>query len=125
MNGSSSYYTGTTTLAAGKWTSLNIKVADFTAKGLDASNISEIRFKHSGVGEMIIDNVYFSKTEGAKGTTDGGSEGGGGDTPPTSGITIPLAPTPQTPASDVKAFSPMSILLCSVSLSQQHILRLL
>lgn len=37
VNGSSSYYTGTTTLAAGKWTSLNIKVADFTAKGLDTS----------------------------------------------------------------------------------------
>lgn len=104
VNGSSSYYTGTTTLAAGKWTSLNIKVADFTAKGLDASKISEICFKHSGVGEMIIDNVYFSKTEGAKGTTDGGSESGSGDTPSTSGITIPLAPTPQTPASDVKAF---------------------
>lgn len=104
VNGSKSFYTGSPTLTAGKWTSLNIKVADFTAKGLDATAINEIRFKHSGVGEMIIDNVYFSKTEGAKGTTDGGSEGGSGDEPTPSGITIPLAPTPQTPASDVKAF---------------------
>ncbi|MBP7373508.1 MAG: cellulase family glycosylhydrolase [Prevotella sp.] len=103
VNGNTSYYTGSPTLTAGKWTSLNIKIADYTAKGLNASAISEIRFKHSGVGEMIIDNVYFSKTEGAKGTSDGGSESG--NNPPTpSGISIPLAPTPQTQASDVKAF---------------------
>lgn len=102
VNGSNSYYTGSPTLTAGKWTSMNIKIADFTAKGLDASAVNEIRFKHSGTGTIILDNIYFSKEAGNNGTFDGDDGTGGGDTP--SGVNIPLAPVPTQPASDVKAF---------------------
>jgi len=101
VNGNTSFYTGSPELTKGKWTSLNIKLADFTAKGLDASAINEIRFKHSGTGSIAIDNVYFCKEEGAKGTTDANW----GETtvvPPGPGI--PLAPVPTHDAADVKAF---------------------
>ena len=102
VNGSTSFYTGSPELTKGKWTSLNIKLADFTAKGLDASAINEIRFKHSGTGSIVIDNVYFCTEEGAKGTIDAGWGNGGGDPQPGPGI--PLAPVPTKDASDVKAF---------------------
>lgn len=106
VNGNTSQYTLSPTLTAGKWTSINVKIVDYTAKGLDAKAVNEIRFKHSGTGTIILDNIYFSKTAGADGTSDGGSESGGdtpggGDTP---SIDIPLAPTPTHVASDVKAF---------------------
>lgn len=106
-SGGSSYYTGTYPLEAGKWTSLNVKLADFTAKGLDASKLGDIRFKHntSTNGEVIIDNIYFSKEAGATGTID--NEWGvnqGGNDHPGDDIDIPLAPVPTHDASDVKAF---------------------
>lgn len=101
VNGNSSFYTGSPELTKGKWTSLNIKLADFTAKGLDASAINEIRFKHSGNGSIAIDNIYFCKNEGAKGTTDANWGNSGGTPPP--GLP-PVAPVPTTDASDVKAF---------------------
>ncbi len=103
VNGSTSFYTGTPELSKGKWTSINVKLADFTAKGLDAKALNEIRFKHSGTGSIVIDNVYFSKEPGATGTTDAawGQSGSTGDDP---GTEIPLAPTPKHDASDVKAF---------------------
>ena len=109
VNGGTSQYTGTYNLEAGKWNSINVKVADFTAKGLDASKLTEIRFKHNGSasddGDVIIDNIYFAKEIGATGTTPnewGSTSGGNGNTG--SDSDIPLAPTPQQPASDVKAF---------------------
>lgn len=102
VNGNTSFYTGSPELAKGKWTSLNIKLADFTAKGLDASAINEIRFKHSGTGSIVIDNIYFCTEEGAKGNTDAGWSSGGGSEDP--GLDIPLAPVPTRDAADVKAF---------------------
>ena len=102
VNGSTSYYTGSPELAKGKWTSLNIKLADYTAKGLDATAVSEIRFKHSGKGSIVIDNVYFCTEEGAKGNTDAGWGSTGGDDPVIDDV--PLAPVPTRDAADVKAF---------------------
>lgn len=104
VNGSTSYYTGSPELTKGKWTHLNVKLADFTAKGLNASAISEIRFKHGATGTIIIDNVYFSIEEGHKGTSDGGETGTEPDPGPDTNLDIPLAPVPQHPASDVKTF---------------------
>lgn len=101
VSGNSSYYTGSPELSKGNWMSLNIKIADFTAKGLDATAVSEIRFKHSATGTIVIDNVYFCTEEGAKGTTPGGETTGGDDD---TNIGIPLAPEPTHEASDVKAF---------------------
>lgn len=109
VNGGTSQYTGTYTLEPGKWNSINVKVADFTAKGLDATKLTEVRFKHNGSasddGDVIIDNIYFAKEAGANGTTDNewGKATGGGENP--GGNTeIPLAPEPTHDASDVKAF---------------------
>lgn len=104
VNGTTSYYTGSPELTKGKWTHLNVKLADFTAKGLDVSAINEIRFKHGATGTIIIDNVYFSLEEGNKGTSDGGGPGTEPDPGPGTGLDIPLAPVPQHPASDVKTF---------------------
>ncbi len=102
VNGNTSFYTGSPELTKGMWTSLNIKLADFTAKGLDASAINEIRLKHSGTGSIAIDNIYFCTDEGAKGTTDAGWKDGNVN-PPMPGLP-PVAPVPTTDASDVKAF---------------------
>lgn len=108
VNGSTSKYTGDYALTPGKWTSINVKVADFTAKGLDPSKLTEIRFKHNGSasddGDVIIDNIYFSKEAGATSSIDNewGTTSTGGDDPIIS--EIPVAPTPTHPASDVKAF---------------------
>lgn len=82
-------YSGKQTLTPGKWTSVTLKVADFQAVGLTAVNNLTFKDPANKTGLIYLDNVYFFND---------------GDTPPTSGITIPLAPTPQTPASDVKAF---------------------
>ena len=112
VNGNTSQYTGTYTLEPGKWNSINVKVADFTAKGLDATKLTEIRFKHNGSasddGDVIIDNIYFAKEAGATGSTPnewGSASTGGNDDPSTGGDTdIPLAPVPTHDAADVKAF---------------------
>lgn len=82
-------YSGKQTLTPGKWTSVTLKVADFKAVGLTAVNNLTFKDPANKTGLIYLDNVYFFND---------------GDTPPTGGITIPLAPTPQTPASDVKAF---------------------
>lgn len=109
VNGSTSQYTGSYTLEPGKWNSINVKVADFTAKGLDATQLTEIRFKHAGSasddGDVIFDNIYFAKEAGATGSTpnEWGTAQGGGDDPST-GDDIPAAPLPTQPQSDVKAF---------------------
>ncbi len=109
VNGGTSQYTGDYALVPGKWTSINVKVADFTAKGLDATKLTEIRFKHNGSasddGDVIIDNIYFAKEAGATGSTDNnwGAASGGNDTPDDK-VNIPIAPTPTHDAADVKAF---------------------
>lgn len=109
VNGGNSYYTGTYELQPGKWNSLNVKLADFVAKGFNAAALSDIRFKHNGSasddGDVIFDNIYFSKELGATGTTDnewGSAQGTtpGGD----SDLNIPFAPAPNHDAADVKAF---------------------
>lgn len=82
-------YSGKQTLTPGKWTSVTLKVADFQAVGLTAVNNLTFKDPANKTGLIYLDNVYFFND---------------GDTPATGGITIPLAPTPQTPASDVKAF---------------------
>ena len=82
-------YSGKQTLTPGKWTSVTLKVADFQAVGLTAVNNLTFKDPAYKTGLIYLDNVYFFND---------------GDTPATGGITIPLAPTPQTPASDVKAF---------------------
>lgn len=82
-------YSGKQTLTPGKWTSVTLKVADFQAVGLTAVNNLTFKDPTNKTGLIYLDNVYFFND---------------GDTPATGGITIPLAPTPQTPASDVKAF---------------------
>ena len=112
VNGGTSQYSGTYTLEPGKWNSINVKVADFTAKGLDATKLTEIRFKHNGSasddGDVIIDNIYFAKEAGVDGKTAnewGSASTGGNDDPSTGGDTdIPLAPVPTHDAADVKAF---------------------
>lgn len=90
-------YSGKQTLTPGKWTSVTLKVADFRAVGLTAVNNLTFKDPANKTGLIYLDNVYFFNE-------DGDSESGSGNPPATSGITIPLAPTPQTPASDVKAF---------------------
>lgn len=82
-------YSGKQTLTPGRWTSVTLKVADFQAVGLTAVNNLTFKDPANKTGLIYLDNVYFFND---------------GDTPATGGITIPLAPTPQTPASDVKAF---------------------
>lgn len=82
-------YSGKQTLTPGKWTSVTLKVADFQAVGLTAVNNLTFKDPANKTGLIYLDNVYFFND---------------GDTPATGAITIPLAPTPQTPASDVKAF---------------------
>lgn len=82
-------YSGKQTLTPGKWTSVTLKVADFQAVGLTAVNNLTFKDPANKTGLIYLDNVYFFND---------------GDTPATGGITIPLAPTPQTPESDVKAF---------------------
>lgn len=82
-------YSGKQTLTPGKWTSVTLKVADFQAVGLTAVNNLTFKDPANKTGLIYLDNVYFFNED---------------DTPATGGITIPLAPTPQTPASDVKAF---------------------
>lgn len=105
VNGSTSKYTGTYKLTPGKWNSINVKMADFVAKGLDASALTEIRFKHNGSasddGHVIFDNIYFSKEAGADGTVD---NGWGEKQPEVPEVKIPLAPVPTHDAADVKAF---------------------
>ena len=109
VSGNNSYYTGTYDLVPGKWNSLNIKLADFTAKGLDATQLGDIRFKHNGSasddGDVILDNIYFSKEIGTTGTIDNEWGSAQGDTPGGgSDLNIPFAPAPNHDAADVKAF---------------------
>lgn len=109
VNGNTSQYTGTYALTPGKWNSINVKVADFVAKGLNAAALTEIRFKHNGSasddGDVIIDNIYFAKEAGATGTID--NEWGtaqGGDPIDPEVPEVPVAPVPTHDQADVKAF---------------------
>lgn len=112
VSAGTSQYSGTYNLEPGKWNSINVKVADFTAKGLDATKLTEIRFKHNGSasddGDVIIDNIYFAKEAGNTGTTDnewGTASTGGNDDPSTGNEeNIPAAPKPTHAQDDVKAF---------------------
>jgi Endoglucanase len=89
-------YSGKQTLTPGQWTSITLKVADFQAVGLSAVNNLTFKDPAGKTGLIYLDNVYFFNEDGDVPTP--------GEDPTPSGLPIPLAPTPQTPASDVKAF---------------------
>jgi len=89
-------YSGKQTLTPGQWTSVTLKVADFQAVGLSAVNNLTFKDPAGKTGLIYLDNVYFFNEDGDVPTP--------GEDPTPSGLPIPLAPTPQTPASDVKAF---------------------
>ncbi len=80
-----------TNTPAGQWTSVDIPLSAFN--GYDFSNAQVLRMTMTKTpgNTFYMDNVYFYTTKGQ--TTN----------PPTN-LSIPLAPAPKTPASDVKAF---------------------
>ena len=55
----------TLSVTKGKWNSIDLKVSDFVARGLDVSKCYQIKFDGgSGNETFYLDNIYYWKTDG-------------------------------------------------------------
>lgn len=53
------------TLTANAWTSIDIPLADFVAKGMSINDIFQFKFVGATAGTVFIDNIYFYKDPSA------------------------------------------------------------